>query len=220
MNNMLEIKLEKTKKQMLQWLIQWFSIPINKLLLPMVFIMFGILLGSISSNYLNASQELEMDHYFTGFLNMVNLQTINRTGLFGQALANNTKVFLLLLFMSISVVGIPFIYAIVAVKGFIVGFTAGIVARVLETKGLAVILCLILPKELILLTTYMIIAALSVSLCSKMMQMILSKKRTGFEPEKNFIAKHMLQFIPCYLLLVIGCFFEAYICPVLLKMVL
>ena len=201
-------------------LVEWFSIPFNKLLLPMMFIVLGILFGSISSNYLNGSQELEMDHYFTGFLNMVNFQTVDRTGLFSQALNNNTKVYLLLLFMSISVIGIPFIYAIVAVKGFIVGFTAGIAAKVLEVKGLAVILCLILPKELILLSTYMIIAALGVSLCSKMIQMILWKKRPGFELEKNFIPNHIAKFIPCYILLIIGCFFEAFICPVLLKMVL
>src|SRR5690554_2420670 len=108
--------------------------------------------------------------------------------------------------MSISVIGIPFIYAIMAVKGFIVGFTAGIAAKVLEAKGLAVILCLILPKELIFLSTYMIIAAIGVSLCSQMIQMILWKNKPGFEPEKNFITKHMIKFVPCYLLLIIGCF--------------
>ncbi|HBN83358.1 MAG TPA: hypothetical protein DDZ89_05890, partial [Clostridiales bacterium] len=87
-------------------------------------------------------------------------------------------------------------------------------------KGLAVVLCLILPKELILLSAYILIAALGVALCSKMIHMILSSKKNGFEPEKNFIPKHMLKFIPCYVLLIIGCFFEAFVCPVLLKMVL
>ncbi len=217
---MLEIKLGKSKKLMLQMMLDRFNLPMNKLILPMVFIVFGILLGSISSNYLNASEELEMHQYFSGFLNMVNVQTVDRGALFHQALTNNTKVYLLLLFMSISVIGIPFIYAIIAVKGFIVGFTAGIAFKVLEAKGLAVVLCLILPKELILLSAYILIAALGVALCSKMIHMILSSKKNGFEPEKNFIPKHMLKFIPCYVLLIIGCFFEAFVCPVLLKMVL
>lgn len=217
---MLEIKLGQSKKQTVQTLIKWFDMPFNKFILPLVFIVFGILLGSISSNYLNTSQELEMHQYFSGFLNMVNLHTVDRGALFSQALNNNTKVFLLLLFMSISVIGIPFIYAIVAVKGFIVGFTAGIAFNVLEAKGLAVVLCLILPKEMILLSTYIVIAALSIALCSKMLHMILSIKKSGFEPEKNFIPKHMLKFIPCYMMIIIGCFFEAFVCPVLLKMVL
>ncbi|HBN83357.1 MAG TPA: hypothetical protein DDZ89_05885, partial [Clostridiales bacterium] len=117
---MLEIKLGKSKKLMLQMMLDRFNLPMNKLILPMVFIVFGILLGSISSNYLNASEELEMHQYFSGFLNMVNVQTVDRGALFHQALTNNTKVYLLLLFMSISVIGIPFIYAIIAVKGFIV----------------------------------------------------------------------------------------------------
>ncbi|NLY96780.1 MAG: stage II sporulation protein M [Clostridiaceae bacterium] len=217
---MQDMKINMFMNTLILRFLRMFDIPFEKMLIPVVFIVFGILLGCISSNYLNASRELEMERYFTGFVNMVGLQTVDRSALFARSFSVNTKVFLLLLFMSISVIGIPFIYAILAVKGFIVGFTAGITAKVLGAKGLAVILCLILPKELILLTAYMIIAVVGVSLCSHLIQIVLRRKSSGFEPDKYIITRHLTGFIPCYILLILGCFMEAYICPVLLKAVL
>ncbi len=214
---MMEIKYNEKRKRLRSIIIEQFDLPILNIILPLMFIVFGILLGSISSGYLNISQETEMENYFIGFLNLVNRTTINRTELFQTALLNNTKVFLLLVFMSVSVIGIPFVYGILTVKGFIVGFTAGIITKTLSGRGVLMIVCLILPKELILLPAYMYIGALSVNLCSNMMHTIIKKKHLDLDYEKLGITKYMARFIPCYILILIGCFVEAYICPVLLK---
>lgn len=216
----MEITLEKSNKKRLQILWERFDMTFfDNLLIPFVLILFGIMLGSITSNTLNGSEELDMKKYFSGFLNMVKLQNVNKGALFHRTWMNNTKIYLLFCFMSVSVIGIPFIYATVAVKGFLVGFTAGTVFKVLGGKGFAPVLCLILPKELIFLTATMFMAAIGVSLCRNLIYTILPVKQ-GFEVKRNFIPEQLLKTIPCYGLLVIGCFFEAFICPFLLKLVL
>ena len=64
---------------------------------------------------------------------------------------DNMRQIAILWVLGVTIIGIPFIYILIGVRGFITGFTSGFIIEYLGLKGVLFSAMTILPKELIII---------------------------------------------------------------------
>lgn len=106
-------------------------------IISIIFII-GIILGVILINNLNQNQQEEISLYINNFINDIKEnKTIHTGNLFKRTLINNITIVVLLWFVSSTVVGAPLVYAIIAFRGFCLGYTiSSIIATVGTVNGI------------------------------------------------------------------------------------
>lgn len=117
----------------------------------LIFYIIGIVLGAISVNDLDFQQKNDITKYFNVFLKLLNSNEVNQISLFKISLLDNLKLIALFWILGFIVVGIPIYYVVLGMRGFITGFSSGIIMGVLGTKGLVISTICFLPKEIIII---------------------------------------------------------------------
>ena len=115
----------------------------------MVFVV-GISAGAFTVNGLSTIQSEELNIYFQGFLQLLDYQTIDSNELFKISLMENMKIVGVLWILGVTIIGIPFIYVAIGIRGFITGFSSGFIIKALGLKGVLFTLLALLPKEILL----------------------------------------------------------------------
>ena len=133
----------------------------GKYMLLMLFFIIGIGLGAFTINGLSSVQRNELTNYMQGFLGLIDAQTIDTASLFRISAIYNLKIILVLWLLGATVIGIPFIFAVVSIRGFITGFTAGFIIRLLGVKGLVFTAIIVLLKLNRILCSYAFLQFLS-----------------------------------------------------------
>ncbi|NLK86847.1 MAG: stage II sporulation protein M, partial [Clostridiaceae bacterium] len=82
----------------------------------MAFVM-GVSAGAFTVNGLSILQSEELMHYFQGFLQLMDKQKLNSNEVFVLSLQNNAKIVILLWVLGVTIIGIPFIFLLIIVKG-------------------------------------------------------------------------------------------------------
>ena len=184
-------------------------------LLMMTFIV-GVSAGAFTVNGLSAMQADELNNYFHGFLQLLGNQTVDGNELLKIALVANAKLVAVLWMLGVTIIGIPFIFAITGIRGFITGFSSGFILKTLGAKGVLFTICSLLPKEIIIVPCTI---ALGVNGVNFSLNMIKSRSIKHFSKEslkKNFIAYCFITaFYSCFIFA--GILVEAYIIPVIVK---
>jgi len=133
-------------------------------------------------------------------------------------MVENAKIVLILLTLGVMIIGIPFIFAVIGIKGFIVGFSSGIIIKTLGFKGILFSLFALLPKEVLILPALIAIGVNGMNFSINII--------------KNKSIKHMFKenlktdfFAYCFvtlffsLFIILGTLVEAYITPVLIRII-
>lgn len=93
------------------------------LIITIIFLI-GLIFGVIFINNSTQTQVDEISVYFNEFINSLkNDIQINKSGLLKDALVSNFLLALGLWFVGSTVIGIPIVYAIIAYRGFCLGYT-------------------------------------------------------------------------------------------------
>lgn len=178
----------------------------------------GISAGAFTVNGLSAIQREELTNYIHGFLSLMDNQVIDSNELLRLAMLENAKIVLILWTLGVMIIGIPFIFAVIGIKGFIVGFSSGIIIKTLGFKGILFSLFALLPKEVLILPALIAIGVNGMNFSINII--------------KNKSIKHMFKenlkadfFAYCFvtlffsLFIVLGTLVEAYITPVLIRII-
>ncbi|TYQ18301.1 UNVERIFIED_CONTAM: stage II sporulation protein M [Acetivibrio alkalicellulosi] len=195
-------------------------IRINKNIYFFLFLAFvvGISAGAFTVNGLSPIQRKELTNYLQGFFQLFEHQRVDSNEILRISLIDNIKIIVILWVLGLTIIGIPFIYMLVGVKGFITGFTSGLIIEYMGFKGALFTLITILPKEIILIPC---IIALGVNGINFSLNIIKSKSN-------KISAKNSLKinfFAYCFVTLVFSCIMfggvliEAYISPVFIRMI-
>ena len=183
----------------------------------MAFIL-GVSAGAFTVNGLSTMQRDELTNYFQGFMQLLNNQNLKSSELFSTALLENLKLIGILWILGVTIIGIPFIFIILGVKGFITGFSSGFIINVLGLKGVLFTTFALLPKEIIIVPCLIAIGVNGINF-----SMHIAKNRNAHDSLKNSLKASFLSycfvtaFFSCMILA--GIILDSYITPIMVRII-
>ncbi len=115
-------------------------------------------------------------------------------------------------------IGLPIIVFIVALRGFIVGFTVGFLINELGIKGFTFSMLTILPQNIFAIPGIIALAALSINFSIKM---VTSKTKRGAKFSfLSELTRYSISTSILSLMIIAGSLVEAYVTPIFMKLLL
>ncbi|NLV36264.1 MAG: stage II sporulation protein M [Clostridiaceae bacterium] len=178
----------------------------------------GVCAGAFTVNGLSSMQRDELLHYFQGFLQLFDNLNMNSSELFYMALLQNLKIIGLLWILGVTIIGLPFIFIILGIRGFTTGFSSGFVISALGMDGLMFSGIALLPKEILIVPC---LIAIGVNGINFSMSIAKNKTRDGSNKTglKSAFVSYCLVTLLLTCIIVAGIVFDAYITPTLLRMI-
>lgn len=169
----------------------------------------GLFAGGWAANGLERETAGELHEYLDHlFLNAYHAD-FNARETFLEVAYNNLLFIALIFLAGITVIGIPVMLALVAARGFALGFAMWFVIGEMGGSGVLLVLAAIVPQNLLLVPAVLFAAVLAVSFA-------LLLVRRGFDPEvgvwSNFLRYAAMQ-LGAAGVLVSAAFVEAYVTP-------
>ena len=172
-----------------------------------LFFIVGIILGVIFINNTNSSQQEQISNYINGMLESLKGEyTVDNISLLKSSIADNIKLTIALWFAGSTVIGVAFIYGIIAYRGFCNGYTLASIIGVLGTqKGIIFLITSLLFQNIIFIPCLL---ALGVS-GLKLYHSIMKDKRK--ENIKMEIYRHTIFSVLMLIGLIFSSIVETYI---------
>jgi len=178
----------------------------------------GVIFGAIVVNSLSFSQKEDLFYYLSQFFGQVSDDKVAASNdLLWQSFMHNSKFIGLMWILGISIIGLPVILIILFIKGLVVGFTVGFLVNQMSWDGFILSFVSILPQNLIIIPVFVFGATLSVAFSLKMIRRQFMKKLS--QPILPLFGRYGLALVGALLLLVAAASIEAYISPMLMKLV-
>lgn len=177
----------------------------------------GIIAGTVLSIILDSKDAALVTEYLNNFINNINLNKLN----YGNSLLNclitniGTSIFVWLL--GFSIIGIPLILIIYFSKTFILGFTISSIIINYKLKGCLLAFIYVFPHLVINIFNIVFLSMYALSISFKMFNIIIKKETFNF---KNITNKYLIVLFISILGFIITSFFEVYVTPLLLKMII
>ena len=177
----------------------------------------GVSAGAFTVNGLSTTQRDELSNYFQGFLQLLSNQSMDSSELLSATLLENLKLVAVIWVLGVTIIGIPFIFILMGIKGFITGFSSGFIISAIGMKGVLFTMFALMPKEIIIVPC---LIALGVNGINFSLRII--KNRSSRTALKDGLKANLLSY--CFVTLFFSCFIfagvllEAYITPVFIRM--
>lgn len=184
----------------------------------------GVSLGAFTVNGLSSIQKNELVNYFQGFLQLFENQRVDSNEILRIGIIENIKIVAILWILGLTIIGVPFIYFLVGIRGFITGFTSGFIIDLLGFKGVTFMLLTVLPKEIIIIPCIIALGVNGINFSLNIIKGRSIKKDNSM----NHTTKETLKtsfFAYCFVTLFFSCFIifgiliEAYVTPVFIRMI-
>lgn len=178
----------------------------------------GVSAGAFTVNGLSSLQREELDIYFKGFLQLLDYQSIDSSELFKISLVENLKIVGILWILGVMIIGIPFIYIVIGLRGFITGFGSGFIIKVLGLKGVVFTMLTIIPKEIVIIPC---VIALGVNGINFSLSIIKSKsiKHLSKESIKSNFMTYCFTTLFYIFIIFLGILIEVFITPVFMRII-
>lgn len=188
------------------------------ILLTLAFVI-GVSAGAFTVNGLSAGQSEELKNYIQGFINLMNNQKVDNSELLKISLMENAKVVFVLWVLGVTIIGVPLIFILVGIRGFITGFSSGFIVNALGVKGILFTFLALLPKELILIPC---ILALGVNGINFSLNIVKKRsiKHISKESLKSSFATYCLVTLFYSCIVFAGILVEAYITPLCARIII
>lgn len=178
----------------------------------------GVSAGAFTVIGLSSIQRDELLNYFQGFLQLLDSQKVDSNELLSIVLLENAKIIAILWVLGVSIIGIPFIFLLISVKGFVTGFSTGFIINAIGFKGVLFAVFALLPKEIIIVPCLIALGVNGINFSLKII-----KKRSAKNALKDSLKSDFFSY--CFVTLFFSCFvflgvlLEAYITPVFIRIV-
>lgn len=188
----------------------------NRYLLLLAAFVIGVSAGAFTVNGLSAVQREELSYYIQGFLQLLDKQSIDGGELFSIALMENLKLIGALWILGVTIIGVPFIFILVGIRGFITGFGSGFLVMTMGMKGVLFFLITLMPKELLVIPG---IIALGVNGMNFSMNIIRNRTSRHFVKDSLKTSFFSYCFVTAFysLFIIAAVLLEAYIIPVFIR---
>lgn len=182
-----------------------------------ILIFIGIFFGAIIVNSLNIEQKNDLYLYLNRFFKqIINEPAMSASDLFNQSFSHYLKYIGFIWILGISVIGLPIILILLFLKGIVIGFTVGFLVSQMGIKGFFLALVSVLPQNLILIPTFIIVGVASISFSLRMIRMQFKKS----QPFGPLLMKYSMLMFGVIALIMLSSSIEAWISPFLMKVVI
>lgn len=180
-------------------------------------LLIGISVGGFTVKIIGADHKQELVSYLRGFFRLFHNDSIKSGDIFSQSLINNFQLLILCYILGISIIGIIGVFFIIAFKGFVVGFTVGLLMEQFKFKGCLLFLLGVLPQNLIIISVFIVASVLSLSFALTFI------KNKSNKTKQTSIYKEFLTYTAAYLifgvLILIAVSIETIISPMFIKII-
>ncbi|AEE96646.1 stage II sporulation protein M [Mahella australiensis] len=122
----------------------------------------GIAAGSFSVGAMDETQRSELIDTINNFFVILGTTPMDTSAIFKQSLLNNGEMALLSwVFGLIAIIGVPLIFLLIVVRGFVIGFTVGFMVKEFAYRGLLFVTLSMLPSNIISIPISMAMAVVS-----------------------------------------------------------
>lgn len=184
-----------------------------------VLMMMGVIFGSVVVNSLAPPEKQDLFTYIQQFLgDMSKGQVASSNEMFTQSFAHNMKYIGVMWILGFSIIGLPIVLILLFLKGVVVGFTVGFLVSSMGWHGFLVSLVTVLPQNIILLPVFIVMSSAAISFSFKMIRRQFMKNQSAPPIFQQFI-RYSIFMIGIVGVLVMVSLFQAYVSPVLTKIV-
>jgi stage II sporulation protein M len=185
-----------------------------------VFVLFvmGIIFGAVIVNALSLSQKQDLAAYMGTFFNGLDQNSITAPKeAFQQSLGNHLKFIGLIWLLGLSVIGLPLILIFIFLKGVLIGFTVGFLVSEMAWQGALFSLVSVVPQNLLIIPAFIITGVAAISFSLLLVRNYFSQRRGG--SIWHFLGSYTWVVMLMTGVLFLASLFEAYVSPVLMRMV-
>lgn len=179
----------------------------------------GICAGAFTVNGLGSWQSQELRNYVEGFMKLISNQNINYSELFKMGFTQNLKLTFILWLLGATVIGIPFIFILIGIRGFVTGFTSGFIIGSLGGKGVIFVMLTLFPKEVIIIP-----CLLCLSVCGINFSLSIIKKKNAKSIHMNNIRQELFKYSLVSAILIgfisLGVLMETYVSTFFSKLII
>ncbi|HEX6594375.1 MAG TPA: stage II sporulation protein M [Bacillota bacterium] len=145
----------------------------------------GIVFGAMIVNSMNFVQKQDLFFYLERFFGDISdKQQIAKGIILKNSFLYHAKYLFIIFILGLSVIGLPFVWILLFLKGLVVGFSVGFLVNQLGTKGLLLASLSIAPQNMIVIPIYIVAGSLSMIFSLTLLSKIFSRKisQPVFEP--------------------------------------
>jgi stage II sporulation protein M len=178
----------------------------------------GVSAGAFTVNGLSSIQRDELTNYFQGFLQLLDNQKVDSGELLRISLTDNFKLVIALWVLGLTIIGIPFIFLLMGLRGFLTGFSSGFIIEAIGTKGALFSLLVLFPKELIIVPCIIALGVNGINFSMNIMKNKSTKLLSKESLRTRFVAYSFVTlFYSCFIFF--GGLVEAYITPIVVRII-
>lgn len=179
---------------------------IKEYLIVSIIFLIGILIGVIVVNNISEEQQIQMNDYINTFIECINSDyKIDMISLLKSSIINNLILAFILWFVGSTVIGIPIVYLIIGLRGFLLGYSISTIMLTFSLwKGILFTLLSMFLQNIIFIPC---IFAIAVSGMKLYKMIIKDKKRDNI---KLSIIKHTIYSFFAAIMLVLSSLIEVY----------
>ncbi|WZL74915.1 stage II sporulation protein M [Clostridiaceae bacterium 35-E11] len=181
-----------------------------------MFFIIGISAGAFTIKALGNIQKQELINYLKNFFQILGDKPIDEFSVLKQSLTNNLQTGAFIWLLGITVIGVPLILLLIAIRGFVIGFTVGFLTEQLGFKGILFSLLSIFPQNLFIIPSILVIAVIGISFSTMMIRNKLNKSHYNNSTFRQFIMYSTIVF-SIFSVIILGCIMEAYVTPVFMR---
>lgn len=179
----------------------------------------GVIFGSIIVNSMTFIQKQEVYYYVEQFFtNMQDDLAFENSDILKRSFFSHLQYLFFFFLFGLTIIGIPFIWLFLFMKGLFIGFSVGFTVNQLGWHGLFISLVSIAPQNIIIVPVYLVAATIAMIVSIRFIQQIIGKNR------KLAITQLLKQYIALYCVCIAFAFFgsliETYVSQSLLKIIL
>ncbi|WP_284681077.1 stage II sporulation protein M [Aceticella autotrophica] len=175
-------------------------------------LMIGIASGAFTINTLNDIQKENIMKYIVSFYDILGHTQLNAINIFKQSILNNFETVFILWLLGATIIGIPFIFFIIGVRGFILGFSIGFLISEFKFKGILFALTAILPQNILILLVILFISVTSINFSLY----ILKNRRFNMKDLFSQFVSYTLIVYTASAVMIFSSLVEAYVTPYIL----
>lgn len=109
----------------------------------------GVLAGSFSASHMDIKKAGELGQYVDSFTKNVGQVNFEPAKMAKSAVKNNAIMVVSIYVLGLTMIGIPFILAILFVRGFVIGFAVSFLTRDMSLQGFLLTMASVLPHNLL-----------------------------------------------------------------------
>lgn len=177
----------------------------------------GVVFGALAIRTLDYAEKEELVNYLSTFFNGIDNEFAKEYSVnLMDSIWLNLKTVAIVGILGLSLIGMPLIPGIVFLRGFVVGFTVGLLVNELGIKGMLFALISILPQNLIIVPATVLVGTIAMSFSITIFKSLITKRPISF-------GLHLVNYLVGLVLIggamVIASLIEAFITPVFMQLV-